>query len=156
MPNRLQIAVDMITAYNAQDADLYVTYMTDEACEASYRGAVVREGKEGVRDGLKKMFAEFPENRAEIVSCDSLLFYRGLDIGMGVRTERQQGLGFFRAAVPDVNLQTGLAQAGGHGQAHAAQAEDGDGEGLGRAHGPDCHGFCKPGQSLVPRWQANT
>ncbi len=68
MPYRLQIAVDMITAYNAQDADLYVTYMTDEACEASYRGAVVREGKEGVRDGLKKMFAEFPENRAEIVT----------------------------------------------------------------------------------------
>jgi hypothetical protein len=36
----------MIAAYNAQDADTYVAYMTDDACEAGYRGDVVREGKE--------------------------------------------------------------------------------------------------------------
>ncbi|HTM94701.1 MAG TPA: nuclear transport factor 2 family protein [Croceibacterium sp.] len=58
----------MIAHYNAQDADAYVALMTDDACEAGYRGAVVREGKEGVREGLNKMFAEFPENRAEIVT----------------------------------------------------------------------------------------
>ena len=46
--------------------------MTDDACEAGYRGAVVREGKEGTREGLKKMFAEFPENRAEILSSYEL------------------------------------------------------------------------------------
>jgi hypothetical protein len=34
----------MIAAYNAQDADTYVGYMTEDACEAGYRGAVVREG----------------------------------------------------------------------------------------------------------------
>ena len=68
MPYRLQIATQMIAHYNAQDADAYVALMTDDACEASYRGAVLREGKEGVREGLKKMFAEFPENRAEIVT----------------------------------------------------------------------------------------
>ena len=68
MPYRLQIATRMIAHYNAQDADAYVALMTDDACEASYRGAVLREGKEGVREGLKKMFAEFPENRAEIVT----------------------------------------------------------------------------------------
>ncbi|MBX9664303.1 MAG: nuclear transport factor 2 family protein, partial [Novosphingobium sp.] len=62
----------MIEAYNAQDADLYVSYMTDDACEAGYRGTVVREGKEGTREGLKKMFAEFPENRAEIVKAYEL------------------------------------------------------------------------------------
>jgi hypothetical protein len=50
----------MIAAYNAQDADT-LRHMTDDACEAGYRGAVVREGKEGTREGLKKMFAEFPE-----------------------------------------------------------------------------------------------
>jgi hypothetical protein len=55
-------------AYNAQDVDAYVSLMTDDACEANYRGAVVREGKEGTREGLKAMFAEFPENRAEIVT----------------------------------------------------------------------------------------
>ncbi|MES2056303.1 MAG: nuclear transport factor 2 family protein [Pseudomonadota bacterium] len=58
----------MIALYNAQDADGYVALMTDAACEATYRGAVLRDGKENVRSGLKAMFAQFPENRANIVS----------------------------------------------------------------------------------------
>ena len=68
MADRLAIAEQMIVHYNAQDADAYVALMTDDACEAGYRGAVVREGKEGVRAGLNTMFAEFPENRAEILT----------------------------------------------------------------------------------------
>lgn len=64
--SNLATAEAMIAAYNAQDADLYVTYMTDDACEANYRGAVVREGKEGTRTGLKAAFATWPENHAEI------------------------------------------------------------------------------------------
>jgi hypothetical protein len=72
MADKLATATAMIEAYNAQDADLYVSYMTDDACEAGYRGTVVREGKEGTREGLKKMFAEFPENRAEIVKAYEL------------------------------------------------------------------------------------
>jgi hypothetical protein len=64
---RLAIATKMIEVYNAQDADAYVTYMTDDACEAGYRGAVVREGKEGTRTGLAAAFAKWPQNRAEIV-----------------------------------------------------------------------------------------
>jgi hypothetical protein len=65
--SRLETATRMIAHYNAQDADAYVALMTDDACEAGYRGAVLRQGREGVRDGLDRMFAEFPENRAEIV-----------------------------------------------------------------------------------------
>jgi uncharacterized protein (TIGR02246 family) len=68
----LAIATQMIAYYNAQDADAYVSLMTDDACEAGYRGAVVREGKEGVRAGLKAMFAEYPQNRAEILSGHQL------------------------------------------------------------------------------------
>ena len=49
MPTKLATATQMIAHYNAQDADAYVSLMTDDACEASYRGAVVREGKEGTR-----------------------------------------------------------------------------------------------------------
>lgn len=64
---RIGIAQDMIAHYNAQDADAYVGLMTDDACEAGYRGAVVREGKEGVRSGLKAMFAQFPQNRVTIL-----------------------------------------------------------------------------------------
>ena len=78
MAYRLQIALDMIAHYNAQDADAYVSLMTDDACEASYRGALLREGKEGVRSGLKAMFAEFPENRAEVLKAYRLGEYVAL------------------------------------------------------------------------------
>ena len=64
--DRTAIARAMIAAYNAQDVDTYVSYMTDEACEANYRGDVVREGKEGTRSGLAAAFAKWPQNRAEI------------------------------------------------------------------------------------------
>lgn len=68
LDSRVALAHEMIEHYNAQDADAYVELMTDDACEVTYRGAVLREGKEGVRAGLKAMFAEFPGNRAEILS----------------------------------------------------------------------------------------
>ena len=42
MAGLTDIATAMIAAYNAQDADTYVGYMTEDACEAGYRGAVVR------------------------------------------------------------------------------------------------------------------
>jgi hypothetical protein len=64
--SNLQIAEAMIAAYNAQDVDTYVSYMTDDACEANYRGAVVREGKDGTRSGLAAAFARWPQNKAEI------------------------------------------------------------------------------------------
>ena len=65
---RLATAEAMIAHYNAQDADAYVALMTEDAVEAGYRGAILREGREGVRQGLKAMFAQFPENRAEIIT----------------------------------------------------------------------------------------
>ena len=40
MTNPLAIATQMIAHYNAQDADAYVALMSDDACEASYRGAI--------------------------------------------------------------------------------------------------------------------
>ena len=70
--DRIAIAHEMLKRYNAQDADAYVALMTDDACEATYRGAVLREGKEGVRSGLKAMFAQFPQNRADILTSYAL------------------------------------------------------------------------------------
>lgn len=64
---RIAITHEMIARYNAQDADAYVAYMTVGAAEATYRGAVLRDGKEGVRAGLNAMFAQFPHNRADIL-----------------------------------------------------------------------------------------
>ena len=72
MVDRSAIAQAMIAAYNAQDADAYVDLMTDTACEATYRGDVLREGKEGVRAGLIALFAQFPQNRAEILTTYEL------------------------------------------------------------------------------------
>jgi hypothetical protein len=56
----------MMARYNAHDADGYAALMTENAAEATYRGAVLRDGREGVRAGLKAMFAEFPHNRAVV------------------------------------------------------------------------------------------
>lgn len=64
--DRVAIAEAMIAAYNAQDVDTYVSHMTEAASEANYRGAVVREGKEGTRSGLAAAFAKWPQNRAEV------------------------------------------------------------------------------------------
>lgn len=73
--SNLDTAKAMIAAYNAQDVDTYVSYMTDEACEANYRGAVVREGKEGTRSGLAAAFAKWPQNKAEIVEASQIGAY---------------------------------------------------------------------------------
>ena len=64
--SNLATAEAMIAAYNAQDVDAYVAHMTDDACEANYRGAVLREGKEGTRSGLAGAFKVWPQNKAEI------------------------------------------------------------------------------------------
>lgn len=72
MTDLLAVAEQMIAHYNAQDADAYVALMTEDAAEASYRGAVLRDGREGTRAALKAMFVEFPENRAEIIGRNRL------------------------------------------------------------------------------------
>ena len=64
--NLVTIAEQMIAHYNAQDVDAYVALMTDDAAEATYRGAVLRDGREGVRSGLAAAFKVWPQNRAEI------------------------------------------------------------------------------------------
>jgi hypothetical protein len=72
MSENLAIAEQMIAHYNAQDSDAYVSLMTDDACEANYRGAVLRAGREGTRAGLKAAFATWPQNKAEIVERHTL------------------------------------------------------------------------------------
>jgi len=64
--NLVAIAEQMIAHYNAQDVDAYVALMTDDAAEATYCGAVLRDGKEGVRSGLAAAFKVWPQNKAEI------------------------------------------------------------------------------------------
>ncbi len=70
--SNLETAKAMIAAYNAQDVDTYVSFMTDAACEANYRGDVVREGKEGTSSGLAAAFARWPQNHAEIIEAQAI------------------------------------------------------------------------------------
>jgi hypothetical protein len=70
--SNLDTAKAMIDAYNAQDVDAYVAFMTEDACEANYRGEVVREGKEGTRKGLAVAFARWPQNHAEIRDAQAI------------------------------------------------------------------------------------
>ena len=70
--SKLAIAEAMIAAYNAQDVDLYVSYMTDDACEANYRGAVVRDAGGGVsRAGrLEAAAPAEPRRNRELIEPD--------------------------------------------------------------------------------------
>ncbi len=63
---RLALVDELMARYNAQDAAGYAALMTEDGCEAVYRGDVLRAGREGVRAGLAAMFAEFPRNRAVV------------------------------------------------------------------------------------------
>ncbi len=57
----------LMDRYNAQDVDAYAAMFTEEGCEGGYRGEVVRRGRDGIREGYTKVFAEFPQNRAEVI-----------------------------------------------------------------------------------------
>ena len=69
---RVALVEQLMARYNAHDANGYADLMTVDACEANYRGTVLRDGREGVRSGLAKMFADFPQNRAEVLSTYAL------------------------------------------------------------------------------------
>ena len=66
-PARIALIDTLMAHYNARDADAYADMFAEGGSEAMYRGDVVREGREGVRSGMKAMFAEFPENRADVL-----------------------------------------------------------------------------------------
>jgi hypothetical protein len=74
----LAIASQMIGHYNPRNADAYVSFTIDDACEAEYRGGLVRAARERKRAGLKDMFVELPKNRAEILSTFELDEYVAL------------------------------------------------------------------------------
>ena len=67
MADRFALLDQMMARYNAGDADGYAAFFADDGVEALYRGAELRVGRDGVRDGNAKTFADFPENRAEVL-----------------------------------------------------------------------------------------
>ena len=102
--DRLGLVDELMARYNAQDAAGYAALMTEDAVEAGYRGAVLREGREGVRSGLAAMFAEFPQNRAVVHAAQRVV----VDHGAG------------DAAVLGQHAGLGLDRLGGEDAAHGA------------------------------------
>ncbi|MBX3511292.1 MAG: nuclear transport factor 2 family protein [Hyphomonadaceae bacterium] len=65
-------AVDVVQrqleAYNAQDMDAFLATYADDCVIADLNGAVTQNGKGEIRARYASMFAQFPENRARLVS----------------------------------------------------------------------------------------
>jgi uncharacterized protein (TIGR02246 family) len=57
----------LMDRYNAQDVDAYAAMFTEDGCEGGYRGEIVRQGRDGIREGYRRVFAEFPQNRATVL-----------------------------------------------------------------------------------------
>lgn len=70
--SRLATVTAMIERYNARDADGYAAFFADDGCEANYRGDVVRDGRAGIANGMAVVFAEFPQNHAEVLQSFEL------------------------------------------------------------------------------------
>ncbi len=64
---RFALLDTMMDRYNAGDAAGYAACFAEDGVEAMYRGEALRVGRDGVRDGNAKTFADFPHNRAEVL-----------------------------------------------------------------------------------------
>ena len=64
---RFDLLDKLMVAYNAGDAEGYAAFFAEDGVEALYRGEELRVGREGVRAGNAKTFADFPGNRAEVL-----------------------------------------------------------------------------------------
>ena len=57
-----------LDAYNAQDLDAFVATYAPDCVIADLNGAVTQNGREAIRARYAAMFAEFPHNKARVVS----------------------------------------------------------------------------------------
>jgi uncharacterized protein (TIGR02246 family) len=70
--SRIDIVTAMMARYNVRDAEGYAAFFAEEGCEAQYRGDVVRDGRAGVASGMAAVFAEYPQNHAEVLQSFEL------------------------------------------------------------------------------------
>jgi uncharacterized protein (TIGR02246 family) len=57
-----------LEAYNAQDLDAFCACFAKDCVLAQLNGAVTQEGAGQIRERYEAMFAQYPENKAHIVS----------------------------------------------------------------------------------------
>ena len=63
----LDVAQAQLDAYNAQDLDWYCSYFTDDVVVADLNGPVTSEGIDAYRARYAGAFAQFPQNKAELL-----------------------------------------------------------------------------------------
>lgn len=63
-----QIAQAQLDAYNAQDLDAYCGFFTEDIVVADLNGAVTTQGGQAYRDRYAAAFAQFPQNKAELLN----------------------------------------------------------------------------------------
>ena len=64
--NPADVVQGQLDAYNAQDLDAFCAFYADDAVLGAYNGALATEGLAAIRERHAKLFAEFPQNRAEL------------------------------------------------------------------------------------------
>lgn len=62
------IAQAQLDAYNAQDLDAYCAFFTDDVVVADLNGAPNLNGVEAYRARYAAVFAQFPQNRADLLA----------------------------------------------------------------------------------------
>ena len=62
------LAQAQLDAYNVQDLDAHCACYADDVVVADFNGAIVRQGMAAYREAYAKLFAEFPQNKAELVN----------------------------------------------------------------------------------------
>ncbi|WP_296596894.1 nuclear transport factor 2 family protein [Phenylobacterium sp.] len=60
------IVQGQLDAYNAQDLDAFCAFYADDAVLGAYNGEVATVGLAAIRERHAKLFAEFPQNKAEL------------------------------------------------------------------------------------------
>jgi hypothetical protein len=63
----IDVAQAQLDAYNAQDLDAYCNWFTDDIVVADFNGPVTGEGIDAYRSRYAAAFAQFPDNKAELL-----------------------------------------------------------------------------------------
>lgn len=61
-----EIVQGQLDAYNAQDLDAFCRFYADDAVLGAYNGEIATRGLDAIRERHAKLFADFPQNRAEL------------------------------------------------------------------------------------------
>ncbi len=62
------IVAVQLDAYNARDLERFCSVYADDCVLALYGGANLAEGLPAIRERHRKLFADFPKNRATLIS----------------------------------------------------------------------------------------